>query len=562
MEINDILIKLGLDLTNPETKRGALEAINAILGSRTPPPEGDFGGGGGGVSVDVEIDPDLIQPSQKYNSQSSSDDVEIDDEDDLLSKVKHNDSEDDFDNDTSGDNENSSEQDSDGSQSQADSENEDGDDNAEPNDNINDDAQDASADDSNNIESDDVDNEDSELEDSNSSGESSEEEPEEDSEATSGEGQDGESGDDFGKDLEDSESDDIDDEDILDTSYDSLQDETIKNKQNARKIKRERTLQAAKAALDKAKIKRVAPALIRELEASIAALEELTEAISRNINDLSDDEFNLLINRALDAIDAVGDTSITHISDEERELKAQEIKADMSNRNTAAELSDEDTAKIRAEHQAAQAREKETNKYKSRGKGSFKGFQDFLNSLYRAIALQVHTEETNDSSWSALSRRNSGVGVLQQGKKINELPDKKIPVIDFYFDQSGSWEDDDIAVGMKAVSQLADMEANGQIKVNVYYFSDDVFSDAASARKSGGTSGWNEIVKNVIATQATNVIIMTDDDMENWWHGPKALSYTVPGYVWYLWRDGENAPRLPRDLKGRGGTMQFAFNGA
>ena len=53
---------------------------------------------------------------------------------------------------------------------------------------------------------------------------------------------------------------------------------------------------------------------------------------------------------------------------------------------------------------------------------------------------------------------------------------------------------------------------------------------------------------------------MTDSDMEDWWSGPEALKYTVPGYVWYLWRNGDNAPRLPRDLKGRGGVQQFSFN--
>ena len=159
-----------------------------------------------------------------------------------------------------------------------------------------------------------------------------------------------------------------------------------------------------------------------------------------------------------------------------------------------------------------------------------------------------------------------GAGVLQQGKKFNELPNKKIPVIDFYFDQSGSWDEDDIKVGEKAVAALAEMEEKGQIKVNIYYFANNVHSDAASARYEGGTWAWNSIVKNVIATQATNVVIMTDSDMEDrwdaerYWNQGKAASYTVPGYVWYLWRNGSNAPRLPRDLKGRGGTQQFSFN--
>ena len=92
--------------------------------------------------------------------------------------------------------------------------------------------------------------------------------------------------------------------------------------------------------------------------------------------------------------------------------------------------------------------------------------------------------------------------------------------------------------------------------------SSDLFNDVASARAQGSTRAWNDIVKNIIATQATNVIIMTDSDMDDWWDGPEALSYTVPGYVWYLWRDGDNAPRLPRDLKGRGGTQQFSFSTA
>jgi hypothetical protein len=157
---------------------------------------------------------------------------------------------------------------------------------------------------------------------------------------------------------------------------------------------------------------------------------------------------------------------------------------------------------------------------------------------------------------------------LQQGKRINELPNKKIPIIDFYFDQSGSWDEDDIKVGEKAVAALADMEEKGQIKINIYYFSNHVHTDAQSARNEGGTWAWNDIVKNVITTNATNVIIMTDSDMEDqwdlnsYWSGKqdKAAAYTVPGYVWYLWRGGSNAPRLPRDLKGRGGTQQFSFN--
>ena len=106
------------------------------------------------------------------------------------------------------------------------------------------------------------------------------------------------------------------------------------------------------------------------------------------------------------------------------------------------------------------------------------------------------------------------------------------------------------------------MEEDGKININIYYFSNHVHTDAESARDEGGTAAWNDIVKNVISTQATNVIIMTDSDMENWWDpsDKPPLRFTVPGYGWYLWRDGENAPRLTRDLKRRGGVQQFSFS--
>jgi hypothetical protein len=582
MDIKDILSGLGLDFTNPEVKRGALEAIDAILASRQPI-TGGLGNDGGNTTTEVDIDPDLLQPSIKQTSSDiSDDDIEIEDEENVLDQVKHNETEEPQENTSSSSKESDSDfGDSESSNTEADAQDENdgaekgesGDADSDTNSDVTDkekeetdkssnsdedtdEQEDEKADTANSDEDSDIDNieddesdiEDSDNADNNESNESDDESDEESDEESD--------------DIEfDEDEVDFDEEDLLDDELkDTAEDEEIKTKQEARKIKRERTLNAAKKALEDAKAKKVAPALIRELEKAIEALEALTEAVTKSLKDISDVEFNQLVNRVFDAIQACGDSGLTFTSEEEREAQVKEIKDDLAKAETQNELSAEDAAKIRAETQALKAREKEADKYKAKSRSSFKGFQEFLNSLYRAIALQVHVEETRDDSWSALSRRNSGAGVLQQGKKVQELPNKKIPIIDFYFDQSGSWSEDDIKVGEKAVQSLADMEANGQIKINVYYFSDDVFTDAASARAMGGTFGWNEIVKNIIATQATNVIIMTDSDMEHWWNGPKALSYTVPGYVWYLWKHGSNAPRLPRDLKGRGGTMQFAFD--
>lgn len=589
MEINDILSQLGLDLSNPEVRRGAVEAIDAILTSRMPISTDDLGGGGGGVEQEVELDPDLLQPSVKQASTGINDDIEIEDEENILDQIKHNESEDPTENTNSeGDNDESDDSESieadDNANTPAETsdysdtneESSDSEDSTEITDNnlekteeeedsakIDDTADDfdtENSDDNNNTEEVPLDNEnqedDTEFDADDDSAENDTEGDYIDSDTDDSQEGESEEDDDFEDDDFDFDEDDLIDDELKS----STEDEEIKTKHDARKIKRERTLAAAKKALEDAQAKKVAPALIRELEKSIEALEALTEAMAKSLKDISDEEFNQLVNRVFDAIDACGGSGLTFTSAEERETQVKEIKDDMAKDSTQAELSAEDAAKIRAETQAIKAREKESAKYTTRGSGSFKGFQEFLNSLYRAIALQVSTEETRDNSWSALSRRNSGAGVLRQGQKLNDLPNKKIPVIDFYFDQSGSWDVSDIEVGKKAVSQLADMEEKGQIKINLYYFGDYVSTTPAGT--GGGTGGWNEIVKNIIATQATNVVIMTDSDMENYWRPSHTapLKYTVPGYVWYLWKNGENAPRLPRDLKGRGGVQQFAFN--
>jgi hypothetical protein len=592
MEIKDILSKLGIDLSNPEAKRGALEAIDAILNSRAPIDSMSAGGGfNGEKETEVELDPDLLQPSVKQVSNNTDDaDIEIEDEEKILDQIKHKEAEEPIKNTNSKGNDSSSSNGTDDNQKTdteesdpdtleaSEEESTDFDDIVTDSKDTNHDTGKESTADEETLDSEsDSETSDTESETTNpdseeapmKSSESDEETVQDEESNTNEESEDAVNpdetenvSDEDSEDFEDSEDEydfDFDEDDLLDDEIKkTTEDEETKAKYDTRKIKRERTLAAAKKALLDAQAKKVSPALIRELEKSIEALETLTEAMTKSLKDISDDEFNLLINRTLDAIQACGESGLTFTSKEEREAQVKEIKADLAKAETQNELSAEDIAKIRAETQAVKAREKETDKYKQRSAESFKGFQEFLNSLYKAIALQVSNEETRDDTWSAISRRNSGAGVLRQGQKINDLSNKRIPIIDFYFDTSTSWNASDIDVGMKAVSQLADMADKGQIKLNIFYFADEV----STTPTRGSTSGWNEIVKNVIATQATNVVVMTDSDMQNWWspQNKPPLRYTVPGYVWYLWKDGSNAPRLPQDLKGRGGVQQFSFD--
>lgn len=611
MEIKDILSKLNLDLSNPEVKRGAIEAIDAILTSRAPIGGSDLLGGGAGIEQEIELDPDLIQPSVKQASSGSDDDVEIDDEENILDQIKHKDSEDPIENTNSDGDDSKSKKDSGSnieSEDQKDdssADNSDSADNKDSNDHepkqnrptdeketstdtdssnndFDDDGEEIdSADDDGDDDFDDYDDGDDgdggdiETVGSDDFDDSSDIDFEfNDDDNASDDGGDSDEAQDYDDDdldfddnseIDDEDDDvDFDEDDLIDDDLkDATEDEAEKMKRKARAIKRERVVAAGKKALENARAKNAPQSAIQELEKALEALESLTEAVNQNLKDISDVDFNRLVNRVLDAIEACGNSDLTYTSAEEKEARVKEIKADLSSATTQNELAAEDIAKIRAETQALKAREQEVAKYAPRDRTSFGGFQAFLDSLSKAIARQVSTTPARDNSWSQINRKYSGTGVLRPGKKIKDLPNTKIPVIDFYFDCSSSWKQHDIEIGKKAVAALADLDADGKIKINLFYFADEVsteYNDVAG----GWTSGWNYIVKNIIATKATNVVIMTDSDMEAQGSGNAGVSgflrYTVPGHVWYLWKNGRNAQRLVRDLTGRKGVQQFSFS--
>jgi hypothetical protein len=48
---------------------------------------------------------------------------------------------------------------------------------------------------------------------------------------------------------------------------------------------------------------------------------------------------------------------------------------------------------------------------------------------------------------------------------------------------------------------------------------------------------------------------MTDSDMDTW--GDHSKKVLVDGCVWYLWKNGIKAPNLPKELRGRIGTLEY-----
>jgi hypothetical protein len=274
----------------------------------------------------------------------------------------------------------------------------------------------------------------------------------------------------------------------------------------------------------------------------------LTEAL-KALEDMSDDEFNDTINKVFDEIDKVKKPSYST----DIEARIQEIKDEASNAVINRELDTEDNLNMKDDIMHAKARELERQKYSTSAAG-LKNLTSFKLNFYRAIKDQVDSAEDEDASWSAIDRRHEDdKSIIKKGIILDDVPND-IPSIEVYFDQSGSWEADDIKIGIQAISVINDFAEKGEIKLDIYYFSNNVFSDAASARAQGGTSAWIEILSNLKAHKAKNAIIVTDSDMDD--QARKGPSLWLDGCVWYLWRN-TRSNAMPEKLRGRRGTLQF-----
>ena len=326
-------------------------------------------------------------------------------------------------------------------------------------------------------------------------------------------------------------------------------------------------MQAAKGALDRAKAANADPDKIAELEAAIAEMEQLTEDIGGSIQDMSDTDFDAMINKTITAIKALGlaDDELEIDSEEDHAAKVQRLADVLNDEDILDSLEKEDEDAIDAERAQELARQQNLERIKRAQSDSwwggntnkYPGFEDFLNSLYKAIALQVTMADTEEDSWTAINQRYYNSGVLKQGTKRNDVLSDKVPIIDFYFDVSSSWGAADIAMGKKAVKALSLLEGKKKIKLNVFYFSSRGVSTEYDAVCGGGTYAWRRILDTIKTTRASNVVIMTDGDMNT-----QAGNYgevSVKGCVWYLWKNGITADKITKDLTGKHKTLQFTF---
>ena len=576
-DIKDILQSLNLDLSNPEVVKGASEAIMEILSGRAgggnnpvkdrlngkaKRPEDDDSAQVDLGEIEQEIDPNLIQPPMRQPQGADDIETEIDDEDDVLNQIKQlGDDQQNQQNNDSGENEenqqgsqqqqsnqqqqnNQQQNDSQSTDQESDTQNGQQDQNAQQGDPNQQDDKDS--DQSTNSDTDTEDGSGDKKASDNNSGSDSEGEDTDNTQGSTG-------------DSEDETDEEEDEKELSDSDFGSkLAGENPKNE--AQRIQINRTLKAAKNAVDKAEDAGQS-GVTSILESCIESLEEMLEELENDPTaEITEEEMKQTVQRTLDAISSLDQKDLVFKSQEDRDQQVKKISDVMSDTGTAAELSAEDVEQIRADKQAIINNKREIDKYASRSRSSFKGFEDFVVSLRKALAMQVESEKAKVGSWTAINRRHDGTDVIKPGIKYRDIPNARVPVIDFYFDCSGSWTDKDLLKGDEALSKLAQLEKDGEIKINIFYFANTVHNTPEPARSEGGTYAWNHIIDNIVLTRATNVVIMTDSDMEYWCSNPPHKGYKVSGFVWFLWKNGDNAPNLPRLLQGRCGTMQYSFS--
>lgn len=230
-------------------------------------------------------------------------------------------------------------------------------------------------------------------------------------------------------------------------------------------------------------------------------------------------------------------------SEEELKDRLDRIKKMTDDQEAADALASEDDEKVAADK--ARAKAKEIKKYNAQPSVKFE------NDLSRFIKKQV--TDDRDRTWKVFNKNTIGSGIITRG--YARTPNKHIPKINVYYDQSGSWSEQDVEVGNNMLGVLNQYVRKNQIAVDIYYFANHIETDAKKARSQGGTGAGQELINHIKSSNPDNVIVMTDQDFD-WYNFPNN-SVTVPGAVWFLWKGGSVSNWLKSNLKGSRETNSY-----
>ena len=139
--------------------------------------------------------------------------------------------------------------------------------------------------------------------------------------------------------------------------------------------------------------------------------------------------------------------------------------------------------------------------------------------------------------------------VIMKAEAQRMMPDEAIPTIAVFFDKSGSCEYAIPTLNNAIATVKKKYVDTGMCKLDLYYFGDRVAYNDANAYVGGSTEAWPHIIETIKQGDYNNVIVMSDEDIGD--QNNHGESYTVTGCVWWLWVDGDRAPKCVKELRGK-----------
>ena len=274
--------------------------------------------------------------------------------------------------------------------------------------------------------------------------------------------------------------------------------------------------------------------------------ESLAEAFSKGIREFSDEEWDDLNDETIDKINKI--KQITTIDDVEG--RKAKVKSWADNQVSRQELSDEESQNAQHDILQRRAKEQELDKY-----NNLSGIKDFELDFEGCIRDQVEMVMQDYLTYDEINPEYELEDVIMKTEVQRMIPDEAIPTIAVFFDKSGSCKYAIPTLNNAIATVKKKYVDTGMCKLDLYYFGDRVAYNDANAYVGGSTEAWPHIIETIKQGDYNNVIVMSDDDIEN--QNNHGESYTVTGCVWWLWVNCIRAEKCVKELRG----MQHNFEG-
>lgn len=274
--------------------------------------------------------------------------------------------------------------------------------------------------------------------------------------------------------------------------------------------------------------------------------ESLAEAFSKGIREFSDEEWDDLNDETIDKINKI--KQITTIDDVEG--RKAKVKSWADNQVSRQELSDEESQNAQHDILQRRAKEQELDKY-----NNLSGIKDFELDFEGCIRDQVEMVMQDYLTYDEINPEYELEDVIMKTEVQRMIPDEAIPTIAVFFDKSGSCRYAISTLNNAIATVKKKYVDTGMCKLDLYYFGDRVAYNDANAYVGSSTRAWPHIIETIKQGDYNNVIVMSDDDIEN--QDNHGESYTVTGCVWWLWVNGIRAEKCVKELRG----MQHNFEG-